>query len=258
MSEQMNVQVDEQRNEQRNEQRGEQQGEQRNEQRNEQQGEQQNEQQNEPTPPTRIYIVRHGQTEWNVEHRFQGHQDSPLTALGVQQAEWLAEALREKRIDAIYASTSTRAFRTAEIIRGKRELPIHAREGLKEINLGVWEGGIQQELEAAEPERYEAFWNDPETFRVEGGETFTEVVARASAVLDEILERHAGETVLISTHTVVLKLLMARFEGRALRDLWQLPYIYPACLCLVEGSHPDFNIVLHGDTSHYRETPVEG
>jgi len=209
-------------------------------------------------PPTRIYIVRHGQTEWNVERRFQGHQDSPLTVLGVQQAEWLAEALREERIDAFYASTSTRAFRTAEIIRGERELPVHACEGLKEINLGVWEGGIQQELEAAEPERYGAFWNDPETFRVEGGETFTEVAARASAVLDEILQRHVGETVLISTHTVVLKLLMARFEGRALRDLWQLPYIYPACLCLVEGSHPDFNIVLHGDTSHYRESPVEG
>ena len=218
----------------------------------------QNEQGTRMTPPTRIYIVRHGQTEWNVERRFQGHQDSPLTVLGVQQAEWLAEALREECIDAFYASTSTRAFRTAEIIRGERELPVHACEGLKEINLGVWEGGIQQELEAAEPERYGAFWNDPETFRVEGGETFTEVAARASAVLDEILQRHVGETVLISTHTVVLKLLMARFEGRALRDLWQLPYIYPACLCLVEGSHPDFNIVLHGDTSHYRESPVEG
>ena len=207
---------------------------------------------------TRIYLVRHGQTEWNVEHRFQGHQDSPLTQLGLQQAGWLADAMRDKHIDAIYSSSSTRAMRTAEIIRDERTLPIHARDGLMEMNLGVWEGGVQKEIESAYPEQYEAFWNDPEHFQIEDAERFEEVMARASAVLDEVLTAHRGQSVLIVTHTVVLKLLMARFEQRPLRDLWELPYIYPACLCLIEGDEPDHAIVLHADTSHYQEKPVKG
>ncbi|WP_020618655.1 histidine phosphatase family protein [Paenibacillus daejeonensis] len=216
------------------------------------------EQEHTKTEKTQIYLVRHGQTEWNVEHRFQGHQDSPLTQLGLQQAGWLAEAMRDKQIDAIYSSSSTRALRTAEIIRDMRSLPIHARDGLMEMNLGVWEGGIQKEVESTYPEQYEAFWKDPEHFQIEDAERFEEVQARASAVLDEVLTAHRGQSVLIVTHTVVLKLLMARFEQRPLRDLWQLPYIYPACLCLIEGDEPNHTIVLHADTSHYQEKPVEG
>ncbi|MFS0723984.1 histidine phosphatase family protein [Paenibacillus sp. 1P07SE] len=207
---------------------------------------------------TRIYLVRHGQTEWNVEHRFQGHQDSPLTPLGLQQAGWLADALQEEPLDAIYASSSTRAMRTAEIIRGERQLAIQASDGLLEMNLGEWEGGVQEEIKEQYQERFAAFWEDPESFLVAGGETFREVEARATAVLEQILKEHAGQSVLIVTHTVVLKLLMARFEARPLKDLWQLPYIYPACLCHIEGSHPDYEILLHGDTSHYREAPVKG
>lgn len=89
---------------------------------------------------TTIYLVRHGQTEWNVLHRFQGHMDSPLTKLGIQQAEWLGEALQHDPIDLIYSSTSNRAFHTAEIIRGNRDVAVTACDEFKEINLGVWEG----------------------------------------------------------------------------------------------------------------------
>lgn len=207
---------------------------------------------------TRIYLVRHGQTEWNVEHRFQGHQDSPLTSLGLQQAGWLADALQDKRLDAIYASGSSRAMRTAEIIRDERVLPIHARDGLMEMNLGVWEGGIQKEIESEFPGEFKAFWENPEHFLIEGGERYREVEERASLVLDDILASHRGQHVLIVTHTVVLKLLMARFEQRPLQKLWEPPYIYPACLCLIEGDEPNHTIVLHADTSHYREEPVKG
>ncbi|MEK4185870.1 MULTISPECIES: histidine phosphatase family protein [Paenibacillus] len=203
---------------------------------------------------TTIFLTRHGQTEWNVQHRMQGHMDSELTALGVQQAEWLSRGMRTEQLDVIYASPSPRALRTAEIIRGERSTPLKTSEAFKEIGMGVWEGRDSNELESEYSEQHRNFWQDPEQFKVEGSETFAEVQARALGKLQEILVDHQGETILIVTHTVVIKLLMAYFEGRALPKLWDLPYIYPTCLCRVDFTDGVPEILLHGDTSHYEES----
>lgn len=203
---------------------------------------------------TTVYLTRHGQTEWNVQHRMQGHMDSELTALGVQQAEWLNLAMRATPLDVIYASPSPRALRTAEIIRGERTTPLKTSEAFKEIGMGVWEGYDSTELEAEYSEQYRYFWEDPEQFKVEGSETFAEVQARALEKLQNILAQHAGESILIVTHTVVIKLLMAYFEGRALQKLWDLPYIHPTCLCRIDFTDGVPEILLHGDTSHYEQS----
>jgi phosphoserine phosphatase len=209
------------------------------------------------TTTTTIYITRHGQTEWNVQKRMQGHQDSELTPLGVQQAEWLSRGLQGVHLDAVYASPSTRALRTAEIIRGERTLPLTACDEFKEIGMGVWEGRDSAELELQYPEQHQFFWGDPEQFSVEGSETFAAVQERALRKLREIIDLHAGGTVLIVTHTVVIKVLMAYFEDRAMNKLWDLPYIYPTCLCRIDITDGVPEIVLHGDTSHY-ETSENG
>lgn len=86
---------------------------------------------------TTVYLTRHGQTEWNVQQRMQGHQDSPLTPLGVQQAEWLGKGLREVPLDAVYASSSPRTLRTAEIILGERGIPVTACDEFKELCMGA-------------------------------------------------------------------------------------------------------------------------
>ncbi|WP_201305459.1 histidine phosphatase family protein [Paenibacillus puerhi] len=202
---------------------------------------------------TTIYLVRHGQTEWNVEQRLQGHQDSPLTELGINQARWLGEALQNEPLDAIFASTSQRACRTAELIRGARDIAIIPNESLKEINMGVWEGRTQSEAKEQHAEQFDYFWNDPELFRVEGSETFGDVSQRGVDLLNQILVEWQGKSVLLVTHTVVVKLLMAYFEGRPLKQLWELPYIHPACLCKLEIHADRANILLHGDIGHYRE-----
>ncbi|WP_150272226.1 histidine phosphatase family protein [Paenibacillus tepidiphilus] len=200
---------------------------------------------------TTLYITRHGQTEWNVQQRMQGHMDSPLTELGVRQAEWLGRAMRDKSIDAVYSSSSLRAVRTAEIIRGERAVPVVPCDEFKELGLGTWEGGVTAELEAGSPEQYQYFWKDPALFAVEGSETFAGAQQRALAKLMDIVRRHEGQTVLIVTHTVIIKVLMAYFEGRAMEKLWDLPYIHPTCLCRVDITDGVPEIVLHGDISHY-------
>ncbi|HEY4431264.1 MAG TPA: histidine phosphatase family protein [Paenibacillus sp.] len=202
---------------------------------------------------TTIYLTRHGQTEWNVQHRMQGHMDSALTPLGVQQAEWLSRGLQATKLDVIYASSSPRALRTAEIIRGERDVPLKTSDAFKEIGMGVWEGRDSAELEARYWDQHRYFWEDPGQFKVEGSETFAEVQTRALEKLQEILIDHQGETILIVSHTVVIKLLMAYFEGRELPKLWDLPYIYPTCLSRIDFKDGVPEILLHGDTSHYEE-----
>lgn len=205
---------------------------------------------------TTIYITRHGQTEWNVEHRMQGHMDSALTSLGLQQAEWLSRGLADEHLDAVYASSSPRALRTAEIIRAERSIPLLTCDEFKEIGMGVWEGSDSEELETRYADQHHYFWKDPEKFKVDGSETFAEVEARALNKLEQILEKHEGQTVLIVTHTVVIKLLMAHFEGRDLHKLWDLPYINPTCLNRIDFTDGVPEIVLHGDTSHYEVNEV--
>ncbi|SDF79637.1 probable phosphoglycerate mutase [Fontibacillus panacisegetis] len=207
---------------------------------------------------TTIFLVRHGQTEWNVEHRFQGHQDSPLTELGVKQASWLGESIQNEWIDAIFSSSSNRARRTAEIIKGNREIDIHESDDLREMNLGIWEGQKQEAIMELYPEEYDYFWGDPEKFQVYAGETYEEVLSRAVRKLNQIIADHQGKSILIVTHTVVVKLIMAYFEKRPMNKLWDLPYIHPACLCKVEITDNEYKIILHGDISHYQEDAVEG
>jgi len=201
---------------------------------------------------TTLYLARHGQTEWNVEHRFQGRLDSPLTELGVRQAEWLRDAMAGVNLDLAYASPSPRASRTARIVVGAREMEIRECEAFMELNVGVWEGRTQDEAKSLDPLAYDRFWKDPDEFRVEEGETYAQAAERSVGKLEEILAAHAGSSILLVTHTVALKLIMAHFEKRPLHRLWDLPYIHPACLCVIEIEDGLPRIVLHGDISHYR------
>ncbi|GIP29405.1 phosphatase [Paenibacillus sp. J23TS9] len=206
---------------------------------------------------TTIYITRHGQTEWNIQKRFQGHNDSPLTELGVRQATWLGESLQDHKIDQIYSSTSLRAINTAEIIRGQREIPIERYDAFKEINLGIWEGITQEEAKSSNALQFNYFWSDPEAFQVEESETFQQVYERAVNKLHEIMSKNQGESILVVTHTVVIKLLMAYFEQRDLKSIWEPPYIHPTCLCQIEINEDNHSIILHGDMSHYRGGVIE-
>jgi len=200
---------------------------------------------------TTLYLIRHGQTEWNVQKRMQGWQDSPLTELGVRHANWLSESLREVDFEAIYSSPSLRAWKTADILRGQRELDILTEEGLREIHVGDWEGQVISDLEKACPEQLAAFWGAPHLYQPNSGETFADVHYRAIGAIKKILDKHE-QNVLIVAHTVTIKLIMAYFEGRTLEQLWDPPIIKDTSLCVVEIAEERVEIILHGDTSHYQ------
>ncbi|MGO4546680.1 histidine phosphatase family protein [Paenibacillus sp. 2TAB23] len=200
---------------------------------------------------TRLYLTRHGETEWNVVHRMQGELDSPLTELGVRQAESLKVVLDKVDIDMIYSSPSPRAMRTAEILRGAREIPLTASESLMEMRFGIWEGQVHSEVQAHYPKQWDRFWNNPEEFAIANSETYTQVQTRALNLLNDIIRKHSSKSLLIVTHTIVIKLLMAHFQGTDMKHLWKSTEIEPASLSRVDISGQTAKIVMHGDISHY-------
>lgn len=201
---------------------------------------------------TKLYITRHGQTQWNIEKRLQGHLDSPLTELGAQQAAWLGEALKTVSFDAVYASASPRAMRTAEIICNGRNFKIQPCDCLKEIHLGEWEGRLTSELGELYPDELENFFQRPHLYKPMSGESYEDMKKRAIAGIEEIIAKHADETVLIVTHAVTLKTIMAYFEDRPLEKLWDPPYMHPTNLNVVETKNNVSHILLHGDIGHYK------
>lgn len=203
---------------------------------------------------TTLYLTRHGQTEWNLQKKMQGHKDSPLTEYGIRQAEWLKERLEKIRLDAIYSSTSPRALNTARILLGNRSLDILEDDSLKEINMGLWEGRQIEHIQQQYPLQYDQFFNEPHVYRPAGhGETYTELLERTLPVIENILTEHKGEQVLIVTHRITLKADMSHFLHKKLHEIASMPDIYPTALCKITMDDGRPIVDLYGDISHCRE-----
>lgn len=201
---------------------------------------------------TTLYITRHGETLWNTEGRMQGWGDSPLTELGIKQAEWLRDRIKDIQINTIYASPSGRAFNTAEIVRGHRNIDIIKDERLREIGLDKWEGLNQDEIKAIDEEQHHNFWNAPHLYCPMGkGESFQDLIDRVTPVIKEIVKKHENENVLIVTHTVTLKAIMASLKGHSISEIWQPPFIKQTSLTVIEFNNDEFDILMHGDMSHH-------
>ncbi|GAA3407821.1 histidine phosphatase family protein [Paenibacillus hodogayensis] len=203
---------------------------------------------------TMLYFIRHGQTEWNVQGRMQGHRDSELTVKGRRQAERLAERLSPVTFDALHSSTSPRAVSTARLIRGERSEELRTWDALKEINMGVWEGESVETIRKQDAERYRHFWEAPHLYRPSaGGESYEELLKRTLPALEKIAAEHAGGHVLIVTHRITLRTVLGHYEGKSLRELGELPDLPPASLSLVRLRDGKASVELYGDASHDKD-----
>lgn len=157
---------------------------------------------------TRSLLVRHGETTWNAEGRYQGQTDVPLSGVGRWQARMLARRLAREDIDVIYASDLRRAWGTAEVIAATHGLPVRAEPRLREIGFGAWEGLTNREIEERAPEALAVWHDDPLNTAAPGGETLAQVAERVGSALDDITEGHSDETVLVVAHGGTLRLLL--------------------------------------------------
>jgi len=161
----------------------------------------------------RLYLVRHGETVWNLESRYQGWADQPLSALGREQAARAADLLSPVAFDAVYSSDLQRAVTTAGIIlRGRGVEPVKLRE-FREINIGELDGMTEQAIRANYPEQMRAWRYDPGSLTMPGGESLADVETRVWGALEKLVERHLGETVLLVAHHTVNKVILCRALG---------------------------------------------
>lgn len=160
---------------------------------------------------TRLILLRHGQTDWNAQHRFQGQEDVPLNDLGRRQAEMARGALEGIQLDAVYASPLSRALETASIARPGVE--IHTDPRLMEINVGSWAGMTWDDVKATMPDYEAKYANGVDFRRSPEGETLADVEARGVPAVLGIAQAHGGQTVLIVAHGLLLNRVIHSILG---------------------------------------------
>ena len=171
---------------------------------------------------TALWLVRHGQTDWNAAGRWQGQSEVPLNAQGRAQAAALAARLNGTPFEAVYSSDLPRARVTAEIIAQQLGLPVRCDGRLREINHGQWEGLLGSEIPARDPAAWAARERDPLHTPSPGGESPVQVAARVWAAADDIARAHPAGPVIVVSHGFALATLLCRARGLPLEQAREL------------------------------------
>jgi broad specificity phosphatase PhoE len=168
-----------------------------------------------------LILVRHGETEWNVQRRYQGQFNVPLSSVGRQQAERIAQRLASQKIDAIYASDLERAWETAAIIAAKHNLAVASEPRLRELKFGVLEGLTFDEAQIQYPEMITAWlkdFNQPP----QGAETIDLFNTRIVSLLDDLKQKHDEQTLLLVGHGGSLSEILRVVLGLSREKRWYL------------------------------------
>jgi broad specificity phosphatase PhoE len=174
---------------------------------------------------TTIFLARHGESDWNVEKRFQGHSDRPLTERGREQAHALANLVGSEKIDAVYTSPLSRARETAEIVAARTRLEPVALPELREVDTGSWSGLSRADVEARFPEGFTRWRSGGSGW--EDGESYEEMAERVIGALRTIAEDHPDGRVLVISHGGPIRAIHAAAEGVAIRDYRRLRPVEP-------------------------------
>jgi broad specificity phosphatase PhoE len=200
---------------------------------------------------TKLYLIRHGQTEWNKKLTFRGRIDIPLNEQGHREAEAIAEALKDKNIDAIYASPLRRSMETAQPTAEFFHLEAVPVQGLIDINYGDWEGLTFSEVRERYKDHYEQWENRPDLVRFPNGETLDEVRERSFAAFKDIIAENPGKSILMVPHRVVNKVLLCALLGLGNSHFWEIKQD-TGCVNLIEYSDDRFVLSLMNDTCHLK------
>ena len=205
---------------------------------------------------TRIYLIRHAATTLSAEDRFAGATNVQLSDEGRNQARHLANRLSAFKPAAIYCSPMDRTVETATIIAQPHSLKPIARDGLREIAHGHWEGLTRDEVFEQFPEEMEMWDADPFAYAPPGGETGMSVLMRAIPVLQEIVTTHPNQAVLVVSHKATNRIIVGHYLGIEQRGFRDRLDQKPACLNILDFRDPvRARLMLLNDVSHYEAEP---
>ena len=174
---------------------------------------------------TRLYLVRHGQSDGNAQGRFGGHGPTPLSELGRRQAELTAATLAKEGVSVIYSSDLARAVQTAEPLAKIAGIDINTTPAFRERNVGVLEGLTFDESKNLHPKDYYALINRDVQYVITKGESYRQLVQRASTALWNLLTKHPGQRIAIFSHTGAICFITLHLMGAIRRDTKFTPWL---------------------------------
>ena len=204
---------------------------------------------------TRVVLIRHGETEWNRDRRIQGQTDTPLSALGRQQALAIGQRLRRERFSAIYASDLQRAWHTAAAIgqaarheRSDAPQPVAERR-LREMDFGEWEGKTSAEIALSHPEQHGRSKHRDADFRIPGGESFRDLYERTVDCVASLVDAHPGRAICVVAHGGILDMMYRHTHSIPL-DRPRVFSLYNAAYNCLEHEGGRFRLDVWGEVAH--------
>jgi alpha-ribazole phosphatase len=199
---------------------------------------------------TRIYLVRHGQVEGYQEKRYNGQSNVPLTELGEEQSRRVCDCLADVALDAVYSSDLERSHYCARLIAAAHGLTAVAKEALRELHIGDWEGRTWAELQEAYPHDWQKRLQDLVNYQVPGGESLQDAADRIRPVISRILESHPGGDVALVAHGGVNRIVLLDAIGAALEQAFSIEQDY-GCLNIIDYLDNGHSVVrLLNGTAH--------
>lgn len=202
-----------------------------------------------PTVTTRLLLVRHGQTPMSIDDAFCGVTEVPLAPIGHRQAQALAERLRSQHVDVLYCSPQRRALETAAPLAAALGREIQTLDALREMDFGLWENRPRAELLREYPQLVTAWERGIWMGNPPGGETRQGVIARVVPCVIELLNKHAGQTILLVSHRTTLRLLTGHMLDMALSSSRRMQ-VSPTSLTELHVRGDQVEILFFNDTAH--------
>lgn len=186
---------------------------------------------------TTFYFIRHGESLANAQNRLCGHADWDLTDRGREQAKRTAQLFADVPVDVVLSSDLLRAFHTAQAVAERKGLPVQTDPGFREIYVGHWEGQLETDVIANEPELLAA-WRK-ELRHVPDGESVKELYARVKAALDRAAKQYEGKQIVVATHATPIRVLTCVLSGRALEEAVHIQPVSNASVTKIlwDGKH---------------------
>ncbi len=203
---------------------------------------------------TRILIIRHGQSQANLEKKFAGHTDVALTELGRTQGRCTAEFLKNEKIDAVYSSMLTRAYETACYTAQKHNLTVTKDKGVNEISGGDWENLTYPEIGEKFPDQLHTWNTNIGRVKCENGESVEQVCDRVYSAMERLAKKHPDQTIVIGCHGMAIRAFCLKVMGLSLDDMQEKTvWASNASVTYLDYENGKFTLVKFGEDEHLKK-----
>jgi broad specificity phosphatase PhoE len=202
---------------------------------------------------TKLILIRHGTTFFNVENKYLSFTNVSLNQTGLAEAKALRKQLKDKRITKVYSSTAKRAFKFADLVFN--DSPINTIHDLAEFNFGIFEGLTHTEILARYPKIYKKWLKCPETTQIPRGESFSSFKKRVLKAVENILSANQNMTVALVTHAGPIKVIIS--ELIKLKNIFEIMPL-PASISLIEYNGTNGDLRVFNDTAYLNPSSPKG